>query len=91
MDKISDRVPLFPPDATGLVWSPLYPPGSDPAASQYVYTWGPRFEVPGLPVLNRKGETCIVLRRGAKNSALVQFSDGYRAVVSRNSLRKVPK
>ena len=55
----------------------------------YRYAWGPRFEVPGLPVLSRKDEVCRVLLRGRMNSALVEFvSDGFTAVVSRNSLRK---
>lgn len=60
-----------------------------PGVKSYRYTWGPRFKVPGLPVLSRKGETCIVLARGAMNSALVEFEDGCQAVVSRNALRKI--
>ena len=50
----------------------------------YTYNWGARhlgFE--------RKGQRCRVLVRGKMNSALVEFEDGYRAVVSRNALRKV--
>ncbi len=55
----------------------------------YVYVWGPRFRVPGLPVLDRKGQLCHVLVRGGMNSALVKFvSDGELAVISRNALRK---
>lgn len=59
----------------------------------YRYNWGPRIK--GWPAesplkqLDRKGQTCTVLARGAMNSALVQFADGYRAVVSRNALRRV--
>jgi hypothetical protein len=56
---------------------------------KYRYSWGPRFCVPGLPVLDRKGQFCRVLARGAMNSALVEFADGYQAVISRNALRKV--
>lgn len=56
---------------------------------RYRYCWGPRFVVPGLPVLSRKGETCELLARGAMNSAMVRFEDGAVAVVSRNALRKV--
>lgn len=56
---------------------------------RYVYSWGPRFRVPGLPVLDRKGQSCIVLVRGAMNSALVEFEDGERHVVSRNALRRL--
>lgn len=36
----------------------------------------------------RKGEPCAVVARGAMNSALVEFEDGYRAVTSRNGLRR---
>jgi hypothetical protein len=54
----------------------------------YRYCWGPRFRVPGLAVLDRKGELCKVIARGAMNSALVEFEDGARHVVSRNALRK---
>ena len=36
----------------------------------------------------RKGRQCRVLARGKKNSILVEFEDGYRAVVSRYAVRK---
>jgi hypothetical protein len=56
----------------------------------YTYHWSPRFVIPGLPVLSRKGERCVVLARGAMNSALVQWErDGLVDVVSRNALRRV--
>jgi len=55
----------------------------------YLYSWGPRFRVPGIPVLDRKGQHCRVLVRGKRmNSCLVEFEDGYQAVVSRNALRR---
>lgn len=55
----------------------------------YIYVWGPRFVVPGLPVLARKGGECEVVARGSMNSALVRFvSDGETAIVSRNALRR---
>jgi hypothetical protein len=63
-----------------------------PSASkitQYRYSWGPRFVIPGLPVLDRKGETCVVVARGDKNSAMVEFEDGYIAVISRSALRRI--
>lgn len=41
-----------------------------------------------MPVLDRKGELCRILVRGAMNSALVEFADGELAVVSRNALRR---
>lgn len=48
----------------------------------YVYRWG-KYR-PDL-----KGRRCVVLGRGAMNSALVRFLDsGERHVVSRNALRK---
>lgn len=51
----------------------------------YIYSWGPRGNLPGA--MSRKGERCHVLARGGMNSALVEFEDGYLAVVSRNALR----
>lgn len=55
----------------------------------YIYRWGPRWSgSPGPAALSRKGHTCELLVRGAKNSALVRFEDGFLAVVSRNALRK---
>lgn len=50
----------------------------------YVWAWGPRFP----RVLDRKGQACRVIVRGGMNSCLVEFRDGYRAVVSRNGLRR---
>lgn len=61
----------------------------NPASAQYVYCWGPRFSVPGLAVLDRKGHPCKVLVRSRMNSALIEFADGTRHVVSRNALRRV--
>lgn len=58
------------------------------AETIYRYVWGPRFRVPGWPVLDRKGQLCKVLVRGEMNSALIEFEDGFLAVVSRNALRK---
>lgn len=52
-------------------------------AFDYVYSWGPR-----LMGFNRKGQFCRVLARGAMNSALIEFEDGFQAVVSRNALRR---
>ncbi len=54
----------------------------------YRYSWGPRFRVPGMPVLDRKGQLCRVIARGAMNSALIEFEDGEQHVVSRNALRR---
>jgi len=52
----------------------------------YVYRWGPR--MPGA--MARKGQRCRVLSRSQNgfNSALVEFEDGFLAVISRNALRK---
>lgn len=36
----------------------------------------------------RKGMRCRVVARGAMNSALVEFEDGYRVITSRYALRK---
>lgn len=48
----------------------------------YVFVWGSRFEG------RRKGHACAVLARLPFNSALVQWTDGTRDVISRNALRK---
>jgi hypothetical protein len=37
---------------------------------------------------DRKGERCRVVCRGKMNSALIEFEDGYKAVVSRWGLRR---
>lgn len=56
----------------------------------YIYSWGPRFRVRGMLVLDRKGQRCRLLIRGKRmNSCLVEFEDGYQAVVSRNALRRI--
>lgn len=60
-------------------------------SQRYVYAWGPRFVVAGLPVLDRKVKLCKLLVRGKRmNSALVEFiEDGERHIISRNALRRV--
>lgn len=45
----------------------------------YVYRWDRH---------GRKGQRCRVLARGAMNSCLVEFADGYRMVTSRNAIRR---
>jgi len=52
------------------------------AEQLYIFRWNR----PGLP--GRKGTLCRVLARGSMNSALVEFLDGFRAVISRNALRR---
>jgi hypothetical protein len=56
--------------------------------TEYIYAWGPRFTVPGLPVLDRKGQRCTMIARGPMNSCLVRFGDGTEYVISRNALRR---
>lgn len=48
----------------------------------HVWYWRSR-----LP--ERKGQLCRVLARGAMNSALVEFEDGFCVVTSRYAVRKV--
>ena len=51
----------------------------------YTYRWGNTPERARM-----KGRRCVVLARGAMNSALVRFiDDGQREVISRNALRRV--
>ena len=45
----------------------------------YVYYWHRR---------GRRGLRCRVLVRGKMNSCLVEFTDGYRMVTSRNAIRR---
>lgn len=46
---------------------------------RYVYFWNR---------MDRKGQICKVLVRGKRNSCLVEFEDGFRAVTSRNALKR---
>lgn len=46
----------------------------------HVWYWRKR-----LP--ERKGQSCRILARGAMNSILVEFRDGYRVVTSRYAVR----
>jgi len=47
------------------------------------YRWRVRTRLP-----ERFGQRCRVLVRGAMNSCLVEFEDGYRVVTSRNYVRR---
>jgi hypothetical protein len=38
---------------------------------------------------DRKGERCAVLARGALNSILVAFADGYKVITSRYAVRRL--
>lgn len=50
----------------------------------YRYAWRARYP----RTLARQGQACRVLARGKMNSAVIEFEDGFRAVVSRNALRR---
>ena len=50
------------------------------AVKYYVYRWNRQ---------GRKGYVCRVLARGAMNSCLVVFADGFKMVTSRNALRRL--
>jgi hypothetical protein len=78
-------VPAFDTDAAGVVdyeFRDVSAQGRE-VLTRYIFRW----DRPGLP--GRKGQVCVVLVRGKMNSCAVEFEDGYRAVVSRNALRKV--
>jgi hypothetical protein len=47
----------------------------------YIYRWDRQ---------GRKSQACSMLVRGTMNSCLVEFSDGYRMVTSRNAIKKNP-
>jgi hypothetical protein len=53
----------------------------------YRYRWDRSFGMPSLEG-KRKGELCEVLMRLKRNNAVVQFQDGFTAIVSRNALKK---
>ena len=56
---------------------------AESAEPGYIFRWGkPYFDG------ERKGQSCKLLVRGGRNSALVEFEDGCIAVVSRNALRR---
>lgn len=48
------------------------------------YRWHWRARLP-----ERRGQVFRVVCRGTLNSALIEFTDGFRAVTSRNALRRV--
>ena len=39
--------------------------------------------------MGRRGQACRLLVRGGMTSCLIEFADGYRAVTSRNALRRI--
>lgn len=51
---------------------------------KYRWVWGQKFP----RTLDRKGQRCRVLVRGKRNSALIEFEDGFKVIVSRNGLRR---
>lgn len=67
-------LPLKMPAAKARV-----PPARPPLEYRYLYFWHR---------MDRKGEICAVLARGAMNSCLVQFEDGFTAITSRNAIRR---
>jgi hypothetical protein len=52
----------------------------------YIWSWGNPAKYPVLGL--RKGQPCRVVCRGAMNSALIEFEDGYRVITSRYGIRK---
>ncbi|GLY99324.1 hypothetical protein [Actinoplanes sp. NBRC 103695] len=55
-------------------------------------TWefpGARFKTPWFgDGIDRAGQCCRVLVRGSRNSALLEFEDGYKVITSRGGLRR---
>jgi hypothetical protein len=63
----------------------------------YVWRWRRRSLVyPGVAVsvpwfgdgVDRVGQRCRIVVRGSRNSALIEFADGYRVITSRGGLRR---
>jgi hypothetical protein len=61
-------------------------PGSRPAEAGFPFIWWWRSRL-----AERKGQPCRVLARGALNSVLVEFPDGYRVVASRYAVRRATR
>jgi hypothetical protein len=53
---------------------------------EYDYVWFWK-ATPMRPV-DRKGQRCRVVSRGAKNTVLVEFPDGSRVTTSRHAVRR---
>jgi len=51
---------------------------------RYRYVWGNNEKRKTM-----KGRECKVIARGKKNSICIEFDNGQREIVSRNSIRKV--
>ena len=49
----------------------------------YIYPWGNNEKRATM-----KGKRFRVITRGKRNSALIEFEDGQKEVISRNALRK---
>jgi hypothetical protein len=63
----------------------------------YVWVWRLRtWDLPGVrwktpwfgDGVDRTGLACRVLVRGGRNTALIEFEDGYRVITSRGGLRR---
>ncbi|MCY1143793.1 hypothetical protein OWR29_37840 [Actinoplanes sp. Pm04-4] len=63
----------------------------------YIWAWRLRtLEYPGVHVrvpwfgdgVDRAGRPCRILVRGTRNSALLEFDDGYQVITSRGGLRR---
>jgi len=71
------------PDQPQANAAPPHPlAGGRAAEFPYRYAWNR---------MGRKGQRCAVLVRGKMNSCAVEFEDGFKAVTSRNALRKAKR
>ena len=64
----------------------LYHRGGDAVVVAYPYVYGWKNNSKRLTLYGRRFR---VIHRGRQNSALVEFEDGQREVISRNAIRKV--
>lgn len=48
----------------------------------YIYFWNR---------MDRKGQRCAVTARGKMNSCRVEFEDGFKAITSRNAIRRAQR
>ena len=54
------------------------------APFDHVWNWRKN----AMRTVDRKGELCRVLARGARNSVLVEFEDGFKVITSRYAVRR---
>lgn len=79
-DQIYAAVPIQSSKLANRNWKYASSTLASGTTFDFIYYWNR---------MGRKGQRCRVLVRGAKNSILVEFEDGFKAVTSRYAVREV--